>query len=236
MALPILNDSPKYEMTIPSTNQSIRFRPYLVREEKVLMIALESQDTQQMFSSIVDTIKACIQNPEEIKWNQLAVFDIEYMFIIIRSKSVGETAKVSIKCSKCENPNQLTIELDDIKPEISITNNIIELTDDISLEMQWPSFTNLQNPEMNDISQSDMSIKMLGYCIKYVNTADDKIIVKDEPTESIVNFIESLNSEQFEKIKNYTDQMPTVSKDINFDCADCNYHNTHKLEGMADFF
>jgi len=75
MALPILNDSPKYEMTIPSTNQSIRFRPYLVREEKVLMIALESQDTQQMFSSIVDTIKACIQNPEEIKWNQLAVFD-----------------------------------------------------------------------------------------------------------------------------------------------------------------
>jgi hypothetical protein len=236
MALPVLNDKPKYEMSIPTTGQIIKFRPYLVREEKVLMIALESQDAQQMFGAIVDTIKACVDPEADIKWNDLAVFDIEYMFIIIRSKSVGETAKIGVACEECETSNELAINLIDTKPDLPEISNIIELTDDISLEMQWPSFNSLNDPTMTNMSASDMSIRMLGYCIKYVNTADDRIIVKDEDSKAITNFIESLNTEQFEKIKNYTDKMPTVMKDVEFDCSECGHHNKKKLEGMADFF
>lgn len=237
MALPILNDKPKYEMTIPSTEQVIRFRPYLVREEKVLMIAMESEDPNQMFSSILDTIKACIDDSENlIKWNELAIFDIEYMFITIRSKSVGETSKINFKCSSCETLNELKVDLSDISPAMPDIDKIIQLTDDISLEMQWPAYTNLSQHGIKEMSSTEVTMMMIGNCIKYVNTTDDQISLKDESQQAISDFVESLNTSQFEMIKNYTEKMPQIIKNVEFDCEKCAHHNEIKLQGMADFF
>jgi len=107
MALPKLNESPKYSLTIPSTRQEVRFRPYLVKEEKVLMIAMESEDQSKIFNAIADTIEACIEEP--IAKNKLTTFDIEYMFVQIRSKSVGESIDLDLPCNKCETPNAINI-------------------------------------------------------------------------------------------------------------------------------
>lgn len=237
MALPILNDTPKYEMTIPSTNQTLKFRPYLVREEKVLMIAMESEDTNEMFSAIIDTIKACVYDPKNsVVWDSLAIFDIEYMFVTIRSKSVGETSKLSLKCTECETANEIKVDLSDIAPAMPDISNTIVLTDDISLEMQWPAYADLYESNIEKMNSTDMTMMMIGKCIKYVNTADDQIILKDEPQASVDAFIESLSTTQFEMIKNYTEQMPQIVKDISFTCVNCGHHNNIKLQGMSDFF
>ena len=112
MALPKLNDKPKYEIVIPSTQEKVRYRPYLVKEEKVLMLAMESQDQLQMFEAIADTIEACLEEP--INKRTLTSFDVEYLFINIRSKSVGENIKITLPCEKCEHENELNIPLNDI--------------------------------------------------------------------------------------------------------------------------
>tara|TARA_R110002073_G_scaffold3530_1_gene23413 strand:+ start:850 stop:1563 length:714 start_codon:yes stop_codon:yes gene_type:complete len=237
MALPILNDTPKYEMTIPSTNQTLKFRPYLVREEKVLMIAMESEDTNQMFSAILDTIKACVSDPENsVVWDSLAIFDIECMFVTIRSKSVGETSKLNLKCNECETSNEIVVDLSDIAPAMPDISSTIVLTDDISLEMQWPAYADLYESNMEKMNSTDMTMMMIGKCIKYVNTADDQIILKDEPQASVDAFIESLSTTQFEMIKNYTEQMPQIIKDVSFACVNCGHNNDIKLQGMSDFF
>tara|TARA_B100001057_G_scaffold499067_1_gene608362 strand:+ start:2198 stop:2905 length:708 start_codon:yes stop_codon:yes gene_type:complete len=235
MALPVLNDQPKYELNIPSTGQTVRYRPYLVREEKVLMLAMESQDPRHMFSAILDTIKACIVD-ENIKWDELAIFDVEYMFIIIRSKSVGESAKLNFKCSECEEPNELSVDLTDISPKMPDITGEIKLTEDISIQMQWPSYHSMSRATEEEISETEMTMVMIGNCIKYVNTDTDQIIVKDEPQQSINNFLESLSTSQFELIKEYTDQMPQIVKNIEYECSECSHHNKVKLQGMSDFF
>src|SRR5210317_712407 len=107
MALPKLNDSPKYDLVIPSSKQKVRYRPYLVKEEKVLMMAMESQDMNAVLSAVVDTVAACVQDP--IDKTKLAMFDVEYMFTQIRSKSVGETSKINVKCQHCEERNEVTV-------------------------------------------------------------------------------------------------------------------------------
>ena len=116
MALPKLNDKPKYELVIPSTGQTVRFRPYLVKEEKVLMMAMESEDQVSMFSAIVDTIEACVDG--DINKQALASFDVEYMFVKIRSKSVGESITISPECNQCEERNELKEELNNLIKDV----------------------------------------------------------------------------------------------------------------------
>ncbi len=113
MALPKLNDKPKYELTIPSTGKKVKYRPYLVKEEKILMMALESGDKHSALNAVIDTIEACVS--DKVDRTQLALFDIEYMFIMIRSKSVGEISEVGIKCASCNAVNEISIQLDNVK-------------------------------------------------------------------------------------------------------------------------
>jgi hypothetical protein len=123
MALPKLNDTPKYDIVIPSTDKKVRYRPYLVKEEKVLMMAMESQDMNAILNAVVDTITACVQEP--VEKDKLTIFDVEYMFTQIRAKSVGETSKVGIKCKHCETSNEVGIDVSSIKinvPKISNTD------------------------------------------------------------------------------------------------------------------
>ena len=235
MALPKLNDKPKYEVVIPSSQHRVKFRPYLVKEEKVLMMAMESQDQRQMLNAVVDTIEACVDEP--IKRSKLTVFDVEYLFTQIRAKSVGESAKVGLKCKDCEHVNEISVKLDDIKVEIKKVNNKLDLGNNIILNMQWPMYENVINIESigSEATTTEQTFDMIIQCIDSVQTEDELIKISEEPKEEVISFIESLNTNQFMKIREFVESAPKMKHDINYKCESCKADNTVELEGMNDF-
>ena len=184
MALPKLNAAPKYEVVVPSTGQQVRYRPYLVKEEKILMMAMESQDQKQALAAIVDTIGSCVQ--EDLNTSDLTTFDVEYLFTQIRSKSVGETAKIAIPCQHCETENEVVIKLDDIKvgnpPGLE---SKIQITDNIALQMRWPSYNELVDFNQ-DLNQTELTFKMIASCIDSVLTEEEAIKMRDEPENCLL--------------------------------------------------
>jgi len=236
MTLPILNSSPKYEMTIPSIGESVRFRPFLIKEEKSMLIAAESGDNRTILNSLLDTLKACVD--AEINETKLTTFDIEYMFLQLRAKSVGETTKVGIKCEACDHTNALDVNLSEIeinKPDES--NNIIKLTDDISVELGYPSFSDLLNSGIDStgMTSAENLFKMINYCFKTVMTKDEKFNLKDHSLEEITNFIDSLDTAQFAEIRKFIDNIPRIKQDFEIVCTECGHVTKNRLEGMANF-
>lgn len=235
MALPKLNEVPNYELVIPSTQEKVKFRPYLVKEEKVLMIAMESEDQVQILNAIADTIRSCLSG--DIKLDPLPTFDIEYMFLQVRSKSVGENIALSLKCDKCEHPNDASIPVDDIKVQIPDVDDTIQISDEISIKMKWPAFKSVMSKEIvNNESTTDQTFKLLAQCVDTVMTEEDRIVFRDEPEEDQMAFIESLNTEQFKKIQDYLQAMPSLKHTIEYTCESCSHENKITLQGFNDFF
>ena len=237
MALPLVNVTPKYELNIPSTGQLIRFRPYLVKEEKVLLMAFESKDSRTILRAMLDIIGACIE--EDIDLNSLATFDVEFMFLKIRGKSVGETSNVVVKCKHCEADNEVSINLDEVELTASEKSNVIELTQDISIEMKYPSYSNMLDSnimtEDHTPNASDL-INVITQGISAVLTEEERFDAKDYSKEELEAFVDSLTSEQFTKLASFFDDMPQLQHDINFACSSCGEQNSFELSGMADFF
>lgn len=233
MALPKLNDTPKYDLVIPSTGQKVRYRPYLVKEEKVLMLALESKDTKAAIKSIVETIEACVQEP--IDTSKLKIFDVEYMFTQIRSKSVGETSDIILKCKSCNVENEISVKIDDINVTVPKVENIIQLTDTISLKLKWPNYKSLTDIEQN-ATVTDQTFDMVIKCMDSILTEEEQMSFSDYSKEEILEFIDGLTQAQFNNVKNYISQMPRLRHDIDFNCVSCNTENKYTLEGIQDFF
>lgn len=236
MALPKLTTThPTYSIEIPSTGQQIVYRPFLVKEEKVLMIALESQDQQQAMRAIASTIVECVQEPIDVA--NLATFDIEYIFLNIRAKSVGETSTVNIKCSGCKAGNEVVIPLTEIKVDAPEVNNLIELTDTIKLKMRWPSYQAATKFSTQDKSQTEITFDMILACIESVQTPEENIVVGVDTThDEMMAFIESFSSAQFAKVRDYVSKMPQLKHDITFTCEKCGEENSITLAGITDFF
>jgi len=238
MALPKLNDQPKYELIIPSTKKKIRFRPFLVKEEKVLLLAMESKDETQILSSIVDTIEACAEG--ELNTSKLTTFDIEFMFTQLRSRSVGENVKLSLACGQCEESNEVSIPIDNInvKGNMSLEGSVIELNSDISLELQWPTYNSVVNESKTTSgkSSSESTFDMIKMCIKTVVTDEERIVFAGESKVDQDNFINSMNTSDLNAIKEYMEDMPTLKHDVKFVCHSCNKDNEMTLSGMQDFF
>lgn len=235
MALPKLNDKPKYELTIPSLQEKVRYRPYLVKEEKVLMMALESQDKTSALHAVVDTITSCID--AQIDKSKLTLFDIEYMFIIIRSKSVGEVSDLGLKCSSCEKVNDVSVKLDDIeiKRDKEVSKEI-QLDENISLTMKYPNFNDVLKFEDNELTDTERTFMLIGKCMESIETEEENILLKDVSDKEINDFIESLNSQQFAKVREYVENMPRVEKEVKFICGGCEKENKIILSGIDDFF
>lgn len=232
MALPKLNDAPKYEITIPSTGKSVRYRPYLVKEEKVLMIAFESGDQKQTLTAIVDTLKSCIQ--EEIDVDSLTTFDIEYLFTQIRSKSVGESTTVLLTCSSCGHKNETDIDVSQIKVNVPQEGNIIELTPSISVEMKYPSYLDIQNADLNG-NELEVGFDLVATCIGAILTEEERVSTKDVDRKEITEFIESMTQEQFRKIGEFMESIPAMTHTEEFLCVSCGEQNSVTLKGMQDF-
>lgn len=233
MALPKLNESPKYDLVIPSTQKKVRFRPYLVKEEKILMMASESGDQRQALQAIIDTLKACIA--DDVNVNDLTTFDVEFAFTQIRSKSVGEVSRIGMKCNNCEYQMEVEVPLDEIKIDAPKVNDVIQLTDDIKLKMKWPKYFDVLNHDLTDLSQTQQTFKLLIECIDRVMTEEENISFANESEESRLEFLESLTSSQFAMIREYIEKMPKMKYDLKYTCEKCGHNHEITLEGMQDF-
>ena len=234
MALPKLNDSPKYEVVVPSMKTKVRFRPYLVKEEKVLMMAMEAQETKKALLAIVDTIDACVH--DDLDTRKLTTFDVEYLFTQIRSKSVGETSQVQVPCDKCESPIELSIPLSEINVEVpEDLSNTVKLTDDITLQLKWPTYTELLEMDM-DVEDIGETFKVISKCIEYVQTPEENINLKDESEEEIQAFIDQLTTEQFGYLREWIEQMPRLEHKVDLHCTQYGHKEERILAGINNFF
>lgn len=239
MALPILaNSVPKYDTVVPSTKKKIRFRPFLVKEQKTLLIAYESKDKTAMIRAMIDTIKSCVV--DEVDVYKLSTFDIDYLFAQIRAKSVGENTQLLFNCSECDTQNEVNVDISkarvDISPDVEST---IKITDTISVKMKYPDYNYfIKNIQMFDESKSGVEslTDIVVSCIDTVLTEDEAIRIADEPREEVITFIESLTSEQFEKINKFIESLPKIKQEVKFSCANCQHENVRTLEGLEDFF
>ena len=237
MALPKLNSTPNYELTIPSTGETLKFRPFLVKEQKVLLIAYESQEAAQILNAILDCIQACIEN---ISLNRLTTFDVDYIFTQIRSKSVGEVTEILATCGECEHQEQRKVNLNDLKIDGKIQKNIeFELTDQISMRMKYPTYSDLLRDSRvfsDEITNSEKIFLTLASSIDSVMTGEENIKLKDESSEEVEQFINSLSTEQFQKVTEFVQEVPKLKYKEEYECEKCNAKNKIELEGLQDFF
>ncbi len=234
MALPKLNDSPKYEMVIPSLKQTVRYRPYLVKEEKVLLMAFESNDSSQAMNAIIDTILVCID--EDVKRETLTTFDVEYMFTQIRSKSVGETSKVNVKCEKCETLNAVTINLAEVELDTpESVNNEIQLTPEVSIELSYPSADSLINID-KEATNAEKILATIVASIDVIKTEEERVSTKDVTKQEVEEFVDGMTGEQFSNLAEYVKNIPTLKENVEFVCENCGHNNSRELVGFTDFF
>lgn len=235
MALPVVNEVPRYTLTVPSTKKEIRYRPFLVKEQKILLIALESQDNAQILSSIVDTIKSCTDEDTDV--SNLTTFDVEYMFTRIRAKSVGETSKIVVKCSECEEDNEYEVQLDTINIDVPDKIKKIELNDTYTLKLKYPMYSHMTKTDLSENASAAETLYFLTLgCLDSLQSAEENFSFKDETKKDTEDFLDSLTSEQFNKIMEFVNNVPSLTHDINFSCTSCNHDNTYTLRGINDFF
>jgi hypothetical protein len=240
MPLPTIA-TPTYELILPSTGKKIKYRPFLVKEEKVLILALESQDQSEITNAVKDVLKKCIMT-RGIKVDSLPTFDIEYIFLNIRAKSIGESIKVVVKCPDdgvTEVP--VTIYVDEIevsKPEGHTTDIVLDKT--MTLRMKYPSLS--QFIESNfDVSMTpeetvEKTFKVIADCMDTVFTAEDAWEAKDYTAKERLTFIEQLNSKQYKDVERFFSTMPKLSHSVEVENPNTGVKNTVVLEGLADFF
>lgn len=231
MALPILNDTPIYNIAIPSTGKNVRFRPYLVKEEKILLMANETKDPDEILRSIVETLRACSFNKLDL--SNLATFDVEYLFLKLRARSVGENVTLYLPCEKCDQRNEYVMDLDKVACPVDHKMDMnIKITDEISVEMKYRSHEDtFQGAE----TKKDM-ISVIASCIKAVVTEEERISLEDETEEEIEKFLESLTREQFKPMTEFVKDLPQVEYVMKFDCAHCGEGNEIEVKGFENFF
>jgi|TARA_Y100000114_G_scaffold88283_1_gene81713 hypothetical protein len=234
MSLPKLNNVPKYKLNIPSTKKEITFRPFLVKEEKILLIALESQDPIQITTAITDTVTSCIF--ENLDRKDLKSYDIEYLFLKIRAKSVGEKSTLLFNCKDCNTENKVVINIDEIEIDVKKINNIIKISNEISVEMKHPTFESIsKNKKIVNESPTQQVFGFIQESISAVLTENERFDMKDATDQEFQEFIESMTQDQFSKIREYIENIPKLSHKVNYACTNCKKENDVTLEGLQSF-
>ena len=226
MALPKLNDMPKFSVTIPSLNEEIRIRPFVVKEEKVLLIAMESNDPKQIAMAIIDTIVSCTEG--KIDPNKLTSYDVEYIFMQIRCKSVGETTDIRLKCKECESENDVTVNINEIKINTEVPDKRIQLTDKITIEMKMPTYLEIAGNDKivsKSTTTMDQIFGIICQSIDCVMTEEERFSFRDIKHEEQIEFIESMSREQFDKVRVYMESQPMLRHKIEFECQSCSKNN-----------
>tara|TARA_Y100000816_G_scaffold278789_1_gene250359 strand:+ start:355 stop:1080 length:726 start_codon:yes stop_codon:yes gene_type:complete len=233
--------TPSYELELPSTGKTIQYRPFLVKEEKLLVIALESEDTKQITNAIKAVIKSCVLT-KGVKVEALPTFDIEFLFLNIRGKSVGENIDLKLVCPDDEKTEvSVSINLDDIKVQkLEGHTKQIKLDDNLMMELKYPSLNEFikNNFDPNDKSKNpmDQSFDLIGSCIDKIYNEDEVWVADDCSKKEINEFLDSMNSNQFKEVEKFFETMPKLSHTVKVYNPTTKVESDVVLEGLASFF
>ena len=237
MALP-MNVAPSYNLEIPSSGKRVNYRPFLVKEEKALLIAQQSEDPKVMVDSLKQVIVSCVTDPIDI--DSLALFDLEYIFTQIRAKSVGEVIELIFPCDTCTDEKaktKVTIDLTKIqvtKPADHQSN--IPLFGEVGVMMKYPSMDTLQKLETLDVTDFNNIFNIVADCIEAIYNTEEVFYAKDQTKEELLEFLGNLTSEQFSKVQKFFDTMPKMSQVVEYKCPVCGKEHKKTLEGLQSFF
>jgi hypothetical protein len=240
MALPF-NTTPTYNVTIPSTQENIKYRPFLVKEEKALLIAQHSEDQVVMIDTLKNIIKSCTL--DKINPDTLATFDIEYLFTQIRAKSVGENVDLLFPCDIDHGEDnekakvKITFDLTKINVEIPEGHNKkIELFDDVGVIMKYPSINIIKQLENVSIDDIEAVFNIISSSIDIIYNGSEMFHTKEQNKKDVVEFLENLTSNQFSKIQKFFDTMPRLRQSVKYTCPVCSREHDKVLEGLDSFF
>jgi len=238
MPLPTIA-TPTYELELPSTGKSIKYRPFLVKEEKLLVLALESEDNKQISTAIQAVLKSCIKT-RGVKVEQLPTYDIEYLFLHIRGKSVGEDIEVNLICpDDNETTVPVTIGIEDIKVQKPKGHsNQIKLDQNLMMELKYPSLDQFvkNNFDFEGGSQVDQSFEVIAGCVDKIYTEEEVWSTSDFTKKEVVNFLEQMSSKQFKEVENFFETMPKLSHEVEITNPKTKVKSTVVLEGLSSFF
>lgn len=224
----------KYELVLPTSKRRVEYRPFLVKEEKVLMIASESKNETDMFNAMKEVVSACTFGAIDVENTPL--LDIEYLFLRIRSKSVGETASPALKCGKCMRTTEIKVDLSKIEPVYNEEHRTkVVITDSIIMEMKYPRFKDIQSVEKHT-NELDKGIALLALCIDKVHTKQQTFNASDLEYSEIEEFIVNFNQDQMKRAVKFIETMPKLKTTIDFECSHCKHKEQVELEGIRDFF
>ena len=229
--------TPSYELKLPSNGKKISYRPFLVKEEKILILAIESDSLKEISRSIKDILKNCILT-KGVKVDELPTFDIEYLFLNIRSRSIGESIELVVTCpDDGETKVNTTIYIDEIEVKKNKEHSTdIKIDDTYTMRMKYPSLDEFIDENFNFEGQSDNSFDIIASCIDMVFSEDEAWEAKDCTKKELIEFVEQMNSSQFKEIEKFFDTMPQLSHQIEVQNPKTKVKSTVTLEGLASFF
>ena len=236
MALPKL-EVPIYELTVPSTDEKIKYRPFLIKEEKILLIAMESGANEDVIQAVKQIVSECTFNT--LKLGNMPMFDVEYIFLQIRSKSVGEVSKLKILC-RDDGETYANVEVDLTEIEVQVNDdhtNKIELTDEMGVIMKYPTIDSFSQNEIQDVSTENM-LEIIIACIDHIydKNGEEVYDAKDSTKKELMEFVEQLNTQQFQDIQRFFDTMPSLKHDITVKNPKTKVESIVTLTGLNDFF
>lgn len=234
-------DVPIYETKLISNGQAIRYRPFLVKEQKLFLMANESEDSKDTINAIKQVLRNCIL--DEIDIDSMATFDIEYVFLQLRARSVGEVVNLKFTCNntieeekKCLNAVNIDVNVLDIEPTLNPEHsNKVQISEKIGVVMKYPTFNSVDILGL-DTDNMDEILNVIISCIDYIYDEDKIYYAKDTPKKDLVEFVENMKQSDLEKISKFFDTLPKIKKEVDFDCKKCGYHEKIMLEGVQSFF
>ena len=231
MSLSKINETPLYFTTIPSSGEKTKYRPFLVKEERSLLTAGESEDVDTMYATLESIVRNCLVSPPK----NLTTFDLEYLFVQIRSKSVGEYSDVNITCDSCGTESQQSIDIRKIVVSGLNQDKKIKLSDTIVATMKYPSVGDVLDIK-NARTKEEAKLLLIRNCIDTVYHDDDVYVISEESDEEVLGFLDTLNSHQYSLLKKFVDEIPTAEIEHEWICSNCNTKHKTTLRGLFSFF
>lgn len=236
--LPVLN-TPIYEIILPVSKQKIKFRPFLVKEQKILLMAQESGEDDFTANNIKEIIKSCSQS--EINIDSIPQIDLEYFFLNLRARSIGEVVETKYRCNNkvseenvCGNLMDVSIDLLDVDVDFKNNSDTVELTDTVGIKLKYPDF-NLIRSITDDSNLVEITLEVIYHCIEYIFDENNFYYVNETPKHEIISFLESMNIDQYKKVENYFNNLPMLSKKIEVKCNKCGFEHKITIEGLTNF-
>lgn len=233
-----MNVMPTYTLTIPSTQKQVKYRPFVVRDQKALLIAQATEDLVVMLDTVRNVIEACVI--DKIDVNKLASFDVEYIFAQLRAVSVGEVVELIFSCDTCEDDKavaRVKIDLRELSVDTPADHNLkIPLFGDVGVMMKYPSLSTLKDLDNAATDDIDVMFQIAADCIDYIYTSNELFYSHEQSKEELVEFVNNLTAEQYNKIENFFRTIPRLRQYVKYTCPVCNKEHSKYLEGLSSFF